>query len=110
MSEIPGHLQVIYSLNTYFDLLYASELSADHKLVATVVARTCSYDRKNQMQVSAVTNYAISRVINKSQDTVQKLLEDLVEYGWLFDTGKRIGARKVFTLTFSLIPMGEPKK
>jgi hypothetical protein len=104
--DLPGHLKIIYSTTQYLDLLYKSKLNSDHKLVGTLVARTCSYDKNNQLQLSAITNYSIGRLINRGPEKVQQLLDDLVEYGWLFDTGRRIGARKIFALTFSLIPLG----
>lgn len=110
MIDLPGHLQPIYTSDEYLDLLYKSRLSSDHKLVGTVVARSCSYVKRDQVQVSAISNYSISRILNLSQQTCQELLEDLVKYGWLFDTERKVGARKMFVLTFSLIPMGEPKK
>lgn len=108
--ELPGHLKPIYSPSYYLDLLYKSRLSSDHKLVGTLVARFCSYDRKNSLQMAAVTNYSLSRLLNGHPDRVQEILDDLIKYGWLFDTGRRIGARKVLVLTFSLVPLGEPKK
>lgn len=105
----PGHLKPIFRMTEWLDLFYKSQLSAEHKLVGSVVARTCSYNRKQQLQLSSISNYSISRILNMTQDSVQKLLDDLVKYGWLFDTNKRIGARKVYALTFSLLPMGDPK-
>lgn len=109
MIDLPGHLKPIVSKDDYLDLLFKSRLPSDHKLVGTVVARSCSYVRKDGVQVSAISNYSISRILNRSQESCQVLLDDLVKYGWLFDTGRKIGARKMFVLTFSLLPIGEPK-
>lgn len=109
MLNAPGHLKTIASVDQYLDLLYASRLSPEHKLVGTFVTRTCAFNRKEYANFSAITNYAIGRQIQLGPDRVQELLDDLEKYGWLFDTGQRIGARKIFVLTFSLLPMGEPK-
>lgn len=110
MIELPGHIEPVYRVGTYLDLLYKSRLSSDHKLVGTVVARTCSYNKRDKAQLSAISNYAIGRILNLGPESVERVLADLVNYGWLYDSGRRIGARKVFVLTFSLIPLGEPKK
>lgn len=110
MTDLPGHLQPIYSTKTYRDLLFKSRLSSDEKLVATVISESCSYDRKKQLQISGISAYSISRILNCTKETVEKHLEQLIHYGWIFDTGRRIGARKVLVLTYSLIPIGEPRK
>lgn len=108
--DLPGHLEPIYSTKVYRDLLWKSRLSAEHKLVGTVISESCSYDKKNQVQVTGISAYSISRILNCTKETVESMLSDLIHYGWIFDTDRRIGARKVLVLTFSLIPMGEPKK
>lgn len=86
-----------------------TELSAEHKLVGVVISRSCSYNRKDGSQLSEITNYVISRILKQPSDIVQERIEDLERLGWLFDTGKRIGARKVFALSFSLLPLGNMK-
>lgn len=110
MIDLPGHLEVVASGNRWLDLLYKSRLTSDHKLVGTVISKTCSYKRRDHAQLSAISNYSIGRILNLGPDTIQELINDLVKYGWIYDTEKPIGARKVYVLTFSLLPMGEPKK
>lgn len=108
INDLPGHLEPIYSMTKWLDLLYKSRLSAEHKLAGTVLGRTCSYNKSKQLQLSAISNYEISRRLNLQQDTVQSLLDDLEHHGWIFYISN-IGARKVYALTFSLLPV-EAKK
>ena len=107
--DFPGHLRPIFYRSEWKDIFYKSRLSAEHKLVGDVIAGTCTYKKSDKAQVSAVTTNAISRILNLGPRRVEELVQDLVKYGWIFDTERRIGARKVFALTMSTIPLGEPK-
>lgn len=107
---LPGHLQPVYKTGKWLDYLFASNLSAEHKLVGTVISRTCQYSRHKQLQLSLISIYTITRIVKLPKPKVQTIVDDLIRLGWLFDTGKNIGARKIYTLTFSLLPLGEMKK
>ncbi len=104
MKSPPGWLQPIYQQNHWLDLVLKSDLSPNHKLVAVVVSRTCSYNKYRKLSLSNVSPYSISRIIHTNQEEVEAYLDDLIELGWLFDTGYREGARRIYTTTFSLIP------
>lgn len=105
--NIPGHLQPIYRVAEWKDLLFKSSISAEHKLVGAVIAETCAYSRLHQLNLSAISFYSISRFLNLTQDSVKQLVGDLIRLGWIYDTKKPVGARQVYALTFSLIPQGD---
>ena len=103
----PGYLDTLTSRNQWLDLVYRSDLDSTTKLVASVVERSCQYQRKHKMQLSSISAYSISRIIGESQTEVQQRLDTLFDNGWLFDTGLARGAKKVFALTFSVLPLGD---
>ena len=107
MNERPGYLEPIYSQNGWLDLVLRSDLDDTTKLVAVVVSRTAQYNRTQQLMLTNVSDYSIGRIIQKNKYEVRDHIELLFDNGWLHDTGSRRGARKVFALVFSLIPLGE---
>lgn len=102
--KIPGNLEPISSGTRWIDLVFKSRLSDAHKLLCVVISRVCAYSRKDHAQVGLITNYTISRVLHKNQEEVQELLDDLIRLGWVCDTGDRVGRKKVYVLTFNLLP------
>jgi len=102
----PDDLETVYSRHKWRDLVFRSDLSMTTKVVASVIESTCTYQRKVQMQLSAISAYSISRIIKVSPPEVQQHLDLLFENGWLFDTGFGSGAKKVYGLTFRLKPDG----
>lgn len=110
MIDLPGDLKPIYKIAEWKELLLKSGLSPEHKLVGTVIADSCSYNKREQLQLSAISFYSISRILNCTQTTVQNLVKDLLKYGWIYDTKKPVGARQVYALTFSLVPRGDIRK
>ena len=106
MKQPPGYQQPVYSQNEWLSLVFKTDLTPLHKLVATVISRTCVYSRKYSMQVSDISHFTISRVIKTNQPEVAAVVEDLINLGWLHDTGLKSGARFMYALTFSLIPLG----
>ena len=93
----------------WLDLLFKAELSAEHKLVGVVISRSCAYNRRESKQLSEITPYSISRILKVPSTRVGEIIIDLEKLGWLFDTGIHKGARRVFALSFSLLPLGRPK-
>jgi hypothetical protein len=93
----------------WLDLLFKTELSAEHKLVGVAISRTCAYNRRESKQLSEITPYSISRIIKEPSDKVSEIITELENLGWIFDTGVHKGARRVFALSFSLLPLGRPK-
>src|SRR5574338_1119586 len=92
---LPGHLQPILLPARWLDYLFASNLSLAHKMVGTVISRTCQYSRAKQLQLSLISIYTITRIVKLSKDEVQQIVDDLLRLGWLFDTGATVGARKI---------------
>jgi hypothetical protein len=109
-TSLPGHLHSVSSPAKWLGYLLKSDLSAEHKLCGVVVSRMCSYNRNRQLFLSAISNYTISRIVKMNSEQVQSLLDDLIRLGWLHDTGLNTGAKKIYGLTFSLIPLGEMKR
>lgn len=109
MKEVSGALQPIYQTNKWLDLLFKSDLTPTHKLAGVVIARTCTYYKQKQLQLSDISYYSISRIVKLPSEDVKKVVDDLIELGWLFDTGVQNGARHVYALTFSLQPRGKLK-
>lgn len=108
--DVPGHLEIVDKPKRWMDYLLASNLSAEHKLCGIVIAQTCSYNRIKELSLSAISNYTISRILKMNSDQVQSLVDDLISLGYLLDTNERMGARKIFTLTFSVEPLGKIKQ
>lgn len=109
-NDLPGHLESIAQPGRWLDLLFKANLSAEHKLIGVVISRTAVYNRKKQLQICLISKYSITRLVNLNQDEVQDRIDDLIRLGYLHDTGKRAGAKMIFALTFSLIPLGEVKQ
>ena len=110
MNDRPGYLQILYSSSQWLDLVYKSDLPVLAKLVAAVVEKSSMYQSKHKMQLSTISDYSISRIIKTNQEEVRQQLNLLFENGWLFDTGMARGARKVYALTFSVIPLGDMRQ
>lgn len=108
--ELPGGLQAIYRESVWLDYLFKSRLSAEHKLIGVVISRSAVYNSKKALQLTLISKYSISRIVNLNQDEVQSHIDDLIRLGYLYDTGQRAGAKMIFALTFSLIPLGENKE
>lgn len=104
IDDLPGNLEPIYSVNHWLDLVFKSRLSDSHKLVCVVISKMCAYSRRDTAQVSIISIYTITRVLHKSQDQVQQMVNDLIRLGWIHDTGRRAGQKRVFVLTFNLLP------
>lgn len=110
MLDRPGHLQPVYTRAGWMELVYKSDLPAITKLVASVVSSTCTYQPRHQMQLSEISDYTISRITKTNQDEVRRELDLLFKNGWLWDTGQKAGSRKIYGLTFSLVPLGEMRE
>lgn len=104
MYDRPGFLQPVYRTNDWLDLVLKSDLDMTTKVVAVVVARSAQYNTKAQLQLTNISDYSIGRIIKANKSEVQEKLDILFENGWLHDTGVARGARKVYALTFSLLP------
>lgn len=104
MREMPGYLQPIYRRVKWLDLIYRSDLSAMHKLTATVLSKTTSYNRKKQLSMTNCSPYTVSRILNTSVDEARQYMNDLLELGWLWDTGRPAGARQVYVICVNLKP------
>lgn len=105
--SFPGNISPIYSRTRWMELVFKTNLSSDHKLVAVVISNSSSYVRRYKASISEISNYSISRVLNLTQDSVQKIIDDLMRLGWLVDSEKRLGSRGLYYLTMSVYPLGD---
>jgi hypothetical protein len=106
---LPGHLASMGQPGHWLDILFKSRLSSDHKLVGVVISRSATYNRKKQLQICMISNYSITRILQKNQPEVQSMVDDLIRLGYLFKIGNA-GAKQIYALTFSKIPLGEYKQ
>lgn len=104
MRDIPGNLEPVYRHVKWLDLVYRSDLSPMHKLTASVLARTAIYNKKIQLSMTNCSPYTVSRILNTSISEAQSHMQDLLDRGWLWDTGRPKGARQVYVLCVNLAP------
>lgn len=110
MNEKPGWLEYIYVPTQWMDLVFRSDLSVECKLVGAVIARTCVYSKRHQQSLSSISIYNISRILKMSKAETQKLIDLLVENGWLWETEFAVGAQRAYSLTFSVLPLNGMRK
>lgn len=104
MREMPGYLEPVYRQTKWLDMIYRSDLDPMHKLTATVLSKTAIYNRKKQLSLTNCSPYTVSRVLNTSIDEAKLYMQELQDYGWLWDTGQPIGARQVYVTCINLKP------
>lgn len=104
MKEMPGYLEPVYQQTKWLDMVYRSDLSPMHKLTATVLSRTAIYQKKKQLSMTNCSPYTVSRILKTSIDEAKKYMHDLLDYGWLWDTGRPIGARQVYVTCVNVAP------
>lgn len=103
VDKIPGHLKPIRSALDWTDLIYKTELPDSYKMVATAIARCMSFNKKQGIQYGLVSNYAISRIVHKSQPEIQEIIQHLIDLGWICEVGQA-GTKKIYCVTFNLLP------
>lgn len=104
MRDLPGYLERIKSVTSWLDLIYRSDLSPEHKLTATIISRAMIYNKKEMMYMTNISPYTVSRILHVSIPEAKAWIDDLVDYGWLWDTGKSQGARTHYILCINLKP------
>lgn len=104
MRDMPGYLQPVYRQVKWLDMIYRSDLSPMHKLTATVLSKTTSYHKKQQLAMTNCSPYTVSRILNTSVDEAKQYMGDLLDLGWLWDTGRPAGARQVYVTCVNLKP------
>lgn len=104
MRDMPGYLEPVRGRTEWLDLIYRSDLTPEHKLTATVLSKTMIYNKKEQLFMTNISPYTVSRVLNVSILEAKVWIDDLLDYGWLWDTGTSVGARTFYILCINLNP------
>lgn len=100
----PGDIVIAYSRLAWEDVLLNTKHPAEVKLVGLLLAKTATYRNMNKTWYTNASMYELSRLLNDTQAKMKDHIAVLEEYGWLWDTGIRREQRKVYVLSFPLIP------
>lgn len=103
MRDIPGNL-VPTSKDKWLSLLLRSEQSPEVKLAGYVMFKTAKYNKKYETAMTNCSLYTISLVLKSNSDEAEKLVQELLDAGWLWDTGIKLGARFAYALTVNVEP------
>lgn len=104
MNHPPGQLEPVYPPMAWLDTVLKSEMSPESKLVALVLSQSSSYFRTSGYVMTNISPYSIGRIIKKTSPEVEEILLELCELGWIYDTGNRTGARRMYILTINKLP------
>ena len=104
MKDMPGYLQPVWSRTKWLDLIYRSDLTSEHKLTATILSKTIIYNKKEKLYMTNTSPYTVSRILNVSIPEAKVWIDDLVNLGWLWDTGTSSGARTFYIACINLKP------
>ena len=104
MRDMPGYLEPVRSRTKWLDLIYRSDLTPEHKLTATILSKTMIFNKKERLSMTNISPYTVSRILNVSIPEAQTWIDDLLNYGWLWDTGSSAGARNFYILCINLKP------
>lgn len=108
--ELPGYIEYITAPAYWLDLVFKSSLSSNHKLVAAVIRASLVYNRAKHRQETLISDYSLSRIIGINQDEVRLIVSELINLGWLYCNDTYTGSKKLYSPTFSVIPLGDPKQ
>lgn len=104
MRDMPGYFEPVRSRTDWLDLVYRSDLTPEHKLTATILSKTLIYNKKERLLMTNISPYTVSRILNVSIPEASKYIDELVDYGWLWDTGRSSGARTFYVPCINLKP------
>jgi len=103
MRDVPGNL-IPTPKDKWLGLLLRSEQSAEVKLAGYVMYKTARYNKKNFVTMTNCSLYTISLVLKCNSEEAEKYVQELLDAGWLWDTGIKVGARYAYALTVSVEP------
>ena len=104
MRDMPGYLEPVRNRTKWLDLVYRSDLAPEHKLVATILSSALIYHKKERVFMTNLSPYSVSRILKVSIPEAKEWIDELVDYGWLWDTGKSAGARTFYVPCINLKP------
>lgn len=103
MKELPGSL-IPTKKDEWLNLLLRSEQPADVKLAGYVMFRTAKWSKKHFVTMTNCSLYTISLVLKTNSDEAAEKVQELLNTGWLWDTGIKVGARYAYALTVNVQP------
>lgn len=103
MRDIPGNL-IPTRKDEWLNLLLRSENPADVKLAGYVLHRTARFNKKHLVTLTNCSLYTVSLVLKVNSDEAADRVQVLLDGGWLWDTGIKVGARYAYALTVNVEP------
>lgn len=103
MIDLPGNL-IPCKKNEWLDLVLRSEQPHDVKLAGYVLYRTAKYNKKHQITMTDCSAYTVSLILKTNSNEAKERIDSLINNGWLWDTGIKIGARYAHALTINVEP------
>lgn len=103
MRDVPGNL-IPTRKNEWLNLLLRSENSADVKLAGYVLYKTSRFNKKHLMTLTDCSLYTISLILKTNSEEAAERVQVLLDNGWLWDTGIKVGARYAYALTVNVEP------
>lgn len=103
MRDVPGNL-IPTRKDKWLSLLLRSEQSAEVKLAGYILYKTAIFNKKHVMTMTNCSNYTVSVVLKTNSEEAEACIKELIDAGWLWDTGLKAGARFAYTLTVNVEP------
>lgn len=103
MRELPGNL-IPTKKNEWLSLLLRSEQSAEVKLAGYVMFKTAKWNKKNFATMTNCSLYTVSLILKTNSEEAAERVQELLDAGWLWDTGIKVGARYAYALTVNVEP------
>lgn len=103
MKDVPGSL-VPTTKDKWLGILLRSEQSAEVKLAGYVLYKTAKWNKKYHITMTNCSLYTISLILKTNSEEAGLRVQELIDSGWLWDTGIRTGARHAYALTVSVEP------
>lgn len=103
MKDLPGNL-IPTRKDEWLGLLLRSEQSAEMKLAGYVMFKTSKYNKLHGITMTNCSLYTVSLILKCNSEEVEKYVQELIDAGWLWDTGIKVGARFAHALTVNVEP------
>lgn len=103
MRDVPGNL-IPTRKEEWLSLLLRSEQSAEVKLAGYVMYKTAKWNKKNMLTLTNCSLYTVSLVLKTNSEEAGEYVQELLDAGWLWDTGLKVGARFLYALTVNVEP------
>lgn len=103
MRDIPGNL-IPTKKDKWLNLLLRSENSTDVKLAGYVLSKTARFNKKHLVTLTDCSLYNISLVLKMNSEEAAERVQVLLDQGWMWDTGIKVGARYAYVLTVNVEP------